>query len=716
MANWTLNGVDVSSFGAVEYEIANQSAGSLTITRHIEADALAFWAYGVEVLLRDPAGVVRFRGKVLQPRKGRESARQRTQLIAVADGWKSLERKTWVQDYPFDTSTASVPRVLIGGHYERVDITDPLAESEGAFETVIDIVPDDLSISLGAALDFAGYGAGSREIGIGGIIPPQQSSGISIAGVIRRCCQYFPGSVAWVDPADGMIRILKPSAMPVATFDVTQCVDLDIREKPELVLPGARLNLSKVRQSNGGAQEDIYQYEAGNMAAEGAFESELVELLPEQHALQIAYFAIEALTYSSLTDINWWAARIPWIKTAQADTANWSIDALSAAPRVQSEDGILAYESLRHVITRGSVPEAFRIFGCYGPVPVREPFVSCGTLTNPNFKSGSATTKIYYKKKVGGAWIATSTEVSVPLYFSDLTVSGKYGWEDPLGFDPGESPEEFASIADNFYTEAQHLGIEGRIEILTDELPASLMGKALQLTGVAFPSLPAPIHKVRQNVHTRRTVVEFGAAEYLGLSDLIDLLRATNHRRPRRRRSTRFGLPPNPNPRSSGQAPAGDDKPPQPGETAQAVPADPEPPQPGPFEVVDAGDGTQVVVGRSTLQGAEPDGFDANGLMYISGGTSGALWAKCQIDANGDPTVTLAHGSSTPPDDPNNPAGGIKYQQIATWNREYDSSTGRDVYRCHNDCWGPIEFATCRRRNETPARWDIYVLSGGGGA
>lgn len=563
---WIVNGVPVDRFESASFSLRNQSAGELRLTRAADPDAAPLWPAGAEVTLRDATGAIHFAGTVAAPADGRETAAEQRQISVTNDGWRRLERTTYLAPYPFDSSSLLDTRVLIGGEWRRVDVTDPAAVVEGAFETVIDVVPVDIAGTLRAAAAFAG--AENPEIGLSGLVPTQQADPISVAGVIRAACRCFPGSVAWVDPA-GRLHVRAASDLPALTIDARHVVERRVEERPELVLPGAALHVRKVRTSEGGSIEDLHRFTAGDPSAEGAL-IQAVELQPEVHALQIAWLEIGPASAVRPAALDWWAEYVPWIKTARAGIGDVEIVGISDGQVTPPLDPFSL--PLPNVITRGAPLESFLLFGCEGPFPRRAPLVSVDArrYVVPRIQRGSASAQITINRRLpGGGVVQTTTAVTAALLFTDLSETGRYAWEDPVAFDPGEDPADFAELPAIFFRESQRLRFGGEVVIATEIPPAQLIGRALNLTGFdpRWATMAAPIHAASHDLKAGRCRLEFGAAEYLGLGDRIDMLRALKHKRPPRRRTTRFGLPPTAD--VSGAAPVPT---PQRGEPGQAPP------------------------------------------------------------------------------------------------------------------------------------------------
>lgn len=709
-ANWQLRwmvaghetSVDVSEFESVIYRQLNANSWELKITRGADSDAPAYWDYDAPVSLVDGDGNVRFAGKILQPSTGEETAASRKQLIAVSDGWHDLTRKTYLQDYPYDTYAGKTPKVLIGGKWQRADVTDPLDEStEGAFETVIDLVPQDIALTLADAVEQMGYDEAHRDIQLSATIPPHEGEDMTVEAVIKSAMKWFPGSVAWVEPSTGVLHARRASELPTISIDASQILGVpQIEERPDLVLPGASLYVRKTKKATGDqGKEYVYVYTAGDPTALGALAAS-IELTPEEHVLDIGY--LEIIPFGGigqeLIDVNWWAKFVPWMQTALQKPDDYRITAL-IGPNL-TFGGAVFDTSLTHIIDRGTIKDSWLIYGCAGPVAIREPFITTDNMTVqvPKIAPVSATCKVSFEERLpNNDWLAYNQSVSVPLFLTGLTASGKYAWEDKAGYVAGEDPAMCAGLPELFVTETQKLLYQGRIKVAFDELPGTLIGTALNLTGfsnASWATMAAPIHTATYDVNARTVEIEFGSAGYLGLKDLAEQMRAVKHKRPQRHRHTKYGLPPPPSLEGAGQQ-GGGTPPPAKGTQGQA-PFPPPSPDLGPFVGVGTAPG-KILVGASTLNGDVPTGFNMGNTppYQIDAPGSGYFYVQGTIDTTtGAVTgMTLHTGTSVPAD-----AGANAYYKIFSWAPDPDNvdpTTGLALPKVAQLCYGPITFKAC---------------------
>lgn len=90
-------------------------------------------------------------------------------------------------------------------------------------------------------------------------------------------------------------------------------------------------------------------------------------------------------------------------------------------------------------------------------------------------------------------------------------------------------------IASAVYNAAQQLGYTGKITIQEEECSTPTPGRALNITGGSseWAAMAAPIYGIHLDLMTGRTTYEFGPNGYLGVQDLLQLLReAVRHNSP----------------------------------------------------------------------------------------------------------------------------------------------------------------------------------------
>ncbi|GEM_PF-5692798 len=563
--SWTINDIPIEQIGEVEWEVGNQTDGVLEIIRAANADSPVLFPHGTAVVVKDDDGVVRFRGRIRDPRNASESAGARRQAPTADDAWARLGRKIWEAPYEFGEGTDT--RVVIGGKLEEVDISDPIADPPED-RRVLDLKPVNCRQTIEEIAEAADYDEEHRDIDVSGKIPPQRADGITLKQGLQAVLKWFPGSVAWVSPADEVLHVRKASGLPELNVPLSAIeAGFQIRERADLVVPGVRLICRKRINSNVCPEgpETRTEYTAGDPTSDGAI-VEPLDLAPEVNQLVVANIRVltRAEMAAQVETADFWKHKIPWVASAyESETLGISLkDAFFAAGDFTGP----------RVIVAGSIPERFYVNGCEGPFDPRDKIVTADNSITPTDFFGPAVAYAFFNYSDPKFPRTRYKPASLTFRTTDL-YSGRYAWQDPVASDPGEDPADFSHLPQQLMDETARLGWEGMLSFVSDELPRleQVMGHALNITGsenAAWATMRTPIARVRQNPHTRRTWITFGASAGYSLRDLVDLLRARRHQAPERIRYTPDGGIP-PLPEGGAEVPAGEDE-----QTETEVPVD----------------------------------------------------------------------------------------------------------------------------------------------
>lgn len=697
MKKITINGTAAAELGVTGLVIAlvNQGASTATITCEGVASTFAGFATGSEIVIQ--ADNLTFRGKVRRrPFHGSGESGTGYQAI-VTDAWQDMEDETILTSTTLAAnSIGRDTRIAIGGIW--VEWTTGSGDDAVATwrlvpmplaDWITRVFHDDHSCSLDSTL--------------AGTWPPAQGDCIKYAEALRMMLRWFPGSVATVagqQGADGpLITIRTVSTM--ATFDAPYHADKTrIDPRTDLQIGGVGLMLRKVTTGLGNKEDKVF-YTAGTATGPKAFIAAF-DLLPEEHQLTSADFQLLKIEPAN---IDFWRALFP--KTFSKP--GWDGATLLG--------GTLSRElvGLTSVVLAGSIPNEFTEKGADGPFGKRAKIF--GSANSTTVKIGKVWGVATFSLGDGSTSTLTLTEAQAtnlePINDDDPSIPTRYVYEDHDAQNPGESFADFAGIPAQVFGDGALLTHEGDTEWPVDEIPAFFdlpMGRRIRFPDApvaAWRTLDAPVYAVQIDCLNRTIRAQYGHDGYLSADDRVSLERAKHAwPRPSQERVHRddAGNPPETQPPIAPAAPP------------TIAGSDATLPDLGPFEIVDGGDGTHVRFGRSLLNGSEPTGFDENGIMLIASTGDGVQWVKAEVGAGGSLTTTLGHGTTLPTSTGDNTdgfgIGDILYFQIGTWTRTFDVASGRYKFTGHNDVFGPITIAACRRYYDADELYNLYPTGG----
>jgi hypothetical protein len=328
---------------------------------------------------------------------------------------------------------------------------------------------------------------------------------VSCAEVIRRCMRWQPECVAWFDYTTTLptLHIRKPSALGslvynIATDPARQAIQ--IRARHDLQVPGITIHYERTNTVDGVGYETFEEDTAGVTT-----DPRSVVATIELAGSSINYNRQRIETEEWPTDLNskaWWKDHHPVL----AETLDADITITDA--KIQETGGAPSGLYPR-ILTEGQIQD-------WMDVEYTDYTVVATVAVNK--KVGAAEVKKEKNQQLSFTVVATDALTKRYSAMADLDLAEAT----PTG------------IAAKFFASWNRLHYEGTWSLVDQDVPAgTLMGNVLNLSGgaAAWASMNAIVYECAQDVDNGVTQLRFGPNRYLGLNDLVSLLRTLRHRR-----------------------------------------------------------------------------------------------------------------------------------------------------------------------------------------
>lgn len=361
---------------------------------------------------------------------------------------------------------------------------------------------------VGATLDYAiSLGApivkGTIDADVN--IPWEEVTDVSCAEVVRRMMRWSPDHVAWFDysTATPTLHIRKPASLGTLAYNITTDAAreaLKIRPRNDLQIPGITLHYERTNTVDGTAFESFEEDTAGVTS-----DPRSVVATIELAGANVSHIRQKVVTEDWPADLNsktWWKAHNPSLsKTPDGD--------LTITGTIIKETGGAPSGLYPRVLLEGQIQD----------------WMDVEKITY------TVSGKVRNKKVVGGVTIKDDDDHD--RSFTVIATSAKTKTYSG-GYDATYAEETPTGVAAKFYESWGRLHYEGQFSLVSEDVPAgTLMGNVLNLSGglAAWASMAAIVYEVTQDVDSGTTAITFGPNKYLGLSDLIALLRTMRSRR-----------------------------------------------------------------------------------------------------------------------------------------------------------------------------------------
>jgi len=412
----------------------------------------------------------------------------------IVGPWWWLEQIVYQQDWKlWDPSAGALvtkkkSRVIL---FQQADGT--VIDSGAQVEDTLDY-----AIALGAPIT-----RGTIELAVN--LPMEEVLDISCAEVIRRCMRWSPEFVAWFDytTATPTLHIRAPSSLGTLSYN---CVtddarqSIQIRPRYDLQVPGVTIHYERTNTVDGVGYETFEEDTAGTTT-----DPRSVVATIELAGSNTNYLRqrIETEDWpTSLNDKTWWKAHHP----ALAETLDADLTITDA--KIQETGGAPSGLYPR-ILLEGQLQDWMDV----------------------EYTTYNVVATVAVVKKVGAAIVKQekNQQLSFTIVATDAETKTYTGLAD------SESAEDTPTgLAAKFYASWGRLHYEGTWGMVSEDVPAgTLMGNIINLTGgaAAWAAMAAVVYEVFQDVDNGTTQVRFGPNRYLGLNDLVALLRTLRHRR-----------------------------------------------------------------------------------------------------------------------------------------------------------------------------------------
>ena len=345
-------------------------------------------------------------------------------------------------------------------------------------------------------------------------IPLEEVLDISCAEVIRKMTRWSPDFPMWFDYSTSppIFHCKSAASLSLLTYNLGDATDgaggdpdresVQVVAREDLKFPGIVIQYERTSVSDGIEYESIEEDTAG-VTTDPRTVRATIELAGSNHQRQTQKIVCEDWP-TPLTDVTWIKEHVPILQ--EVDDADITI---LDAKIVETVDGLPDADYPRF-LTEGEIPTwADDEFG--------EPLVSTDY-------SVIATFDYTVRNAVGGiakvikkaAWCFTVTATNAE--------TGTYGNINASTVE--ETPRDVAMRLYESWGILQHEGTYTRV---AEDVPAgTFMGYKLRLLNgqPTWAGMSAVIYQVVQDVENGRTTLTFGPNKYLGLQDLLAMLRS----------------------------------------------------------------------------------------------------------------------------------------------------------------------------------------------
>ncbi|HBY60588.1 MAG TPA: hypothetical protein DEH78_12255 [Solibacterales bacterium] len=499
---WTLEYASVTktlaAWGLVGLTRRRVNQGIDTVTfRHdgVAFDGTPIFAYGATIkIFRD--AVKWFEGRVDQvPRYG--SMSEEGMQYVIAGPWWYLEHLVYQQGWNVNNGAG-----LTVLNKSRVLLFHTITGAKlNAGEQIADV--------LEYAATTAAKPIAYDDTDFPPVNPPtDEAQDLVCAEVIRRALRWAPDAVTWWDysTTPPTFHCAQRPNLDAASLAITALSGLQIQSRDDIVVPAVYLKFERTDTYDGQPYLSVSEQKAPNDSVTGLEDNAIVATVQlEGGSVQSVTAAVEVETPAPATAA-WWQSKLSWLANDKI-----TIEAVTEASRTSS---------LPRILTRGQLA-AWMTDSGGNPITAAEDTISA----RMRYSVYSAATKTADQK------LAEFDEVFTFRAIATNATTGSYSAiESAL---VGESAPE--GLAQYIYDAVSVLHWEGGLTVTQQDVDSSvdLMGKLLNLTGgnAAWLTMNALVQETINNVDSGTTQISFGPPRYLGLGDIIQLLRMTRFRR-----------------------------------------------------------------------------------------------------------------------------------------------------------------------------------------
>ena len=372
---------------------------------------------------------------------------------------------------------------------------------------------DGTAINSGVqASDILTYAAGlGAPIATGAIdldvnLPMEEVLDISCAEALRRCMRWSPECVAWWDysTATPTLHIRKPASLGTLSYNIATDAArqaIQIRPRYDLQVPGITIHYERTDTVDGVGYETFFDESAGTTTDPRSVVA-TIELAGSNKAYLRQRIETEDWPTAGLNDKTWWKSHHPALKETL------DIDLTITDAKIQETGGAPSGLYPR-VLLEGQMQDWMDV----------------------EYTTYNVVATVSVVKKVAG--VIVKQEKNQQLTFTVVATDAETKTYSRLA-DYESAEDTPAGLASKFYASWGRLHYEGTWAVVSEDVPAgTLMGNVINLTGGAgaWAAMNAVIYEVVQDIDNGVTQIRFGPNRYLGLNDLLALLRTLRHRR-----------------------------------------------------------------------------------------------------------------------------------------------------------------------------------------
>jgi hypothetical protein len=337
--------------------------------------------------------------------------------------------------------------------------------------------------------------------------PTDEAQDLVCAEVIRRALRWAPDAVTWWDysTTPPTFHCAQRADLDAASLAITGLTGLQIQSRDDIVVPAVYLKFERTDTVDGQPYLQVSEQKAPNDSVTGLEDNAIVATVQlEGGTVQSVTAAVEVET--PVNNPAWWQSKLSWLAGNKI-----TVESVTEGARTSS---------LPRILTRGQLA-AWMTDGGGNPITAEEDTISARI----RYSVYSAPTKTADQK------LAEFDEVFTFRAIATNATTGSYSAiESAL---VGESAP--AGLAAYIYAAVSTLHWEGGLTVTQQDVDSSvaLMGKVLNLSGgnAAWLTMNALVQETVDSVDNGTTQISFGPPRYLGLGDIIQLLRMTRFRR-----------------------------------------------------------------------------------------------------------------------------------------------------------------------------------------
>jgi hypothetical protein len=344
-------------------------------------------------------------------------------------------------------------------------------------------------------------------------IPLEEVLDISCAEVIRKMTRWSPDFPMWFDYSTSppTFHCKSAASLPVLTYNLGAAADgaggdpdresVQVVARDDLKFPGIVIQYERTSVYDGVEYESIEEDTAG-VTTDPRTVRATIELAGSNHQRQTQKIICEPWP-DPLTDATWIKDHVPMLK--EVDPADITI--LDA--KIQETGDGLPDSDYPRVLIQGEIPT-------WAADDLGDPLVSTDYTVVCTFD-------YIVRNGVGGIAKVIKTQPFSFTVTATNAETGTYG-----NIDASTVEEKPRDVAQRLYESWGILHHEGVYTRVAEDVPAgTFMGfKLCLLNGQpVWGNMNAVIYQVVQDVENGRTTLSFGPNKYLGLQDLLAMLR-----------------------------------------------------------------------------------------------------------------------------------------------------------------------------------------------